>query len=350
MKRYGMNMQPSISTGRMLLIFTVFFWKLMPAAPAAEEKITGEEKKTCLALYKKFEGKLKEASEFYSEKTAGRDTPIGVGIPRRPGEPPSYRVSGDYLLHLWADNGIRFRYLLNVPLYESLNAAKSGSKTPFSYITPALTVTKAVAKARNYLDAFEIDISSENVTLSTVEFDGGDYFNDDCYDFCWEIRWTRVTDGYPWDDFSEYSIESIIVVFHEKHGLYLIGNDIFSTPPESTTVELKRGEAILRASDYAPLVQKTPFYRRAHLGKAVISAVASCELKVAAPNWLFDHERAPGIRDGPPAETRLCWVVEFETRPARKMQRGLKGSVSIYLDAKTGDVVGANFTRFFTPE
>ena len=321
---------------RRLIKFIVFPAILISAALGAEEEIAGEQKETCLALYEQFESELKKASRFYSDATTGKHIPIeDLSILYGPGEPTAYRVEGAYLLHLWADNSnIRFRRLVNLPLKRLLGSAI------FQPTAPTFTVAKAVLEARGYLDAFGINIPPDDFKLSFVTF----YEN---YHSCWQVGWKRLTDGYPCHDFLRG--EYIGVSFHETHGLRSMGNFVYSPPPRSTEVEVKREDAIVKASKYVPLVQKTAFYQRTRMDGFVTSAVKSCELKVVVPNWLFDPERAVWLPESPPTETRLCWVVEFKTRDAKIAQRGIKGilippDIIIYLDAKAREVVGADFT------
>ncbi len=71
------------------------------------------------------------------------------------------------------------------------------------------------------------------------------------------------------------------------------------------------------------------------------------ELLIAAPNWLLDPKRAVWLRDKPPEETRLCWVVTFTSVYTGKEDPGTMAvppMFIVYIDAATGEIVGANFT------
>jgi hypothetical protein len=72
----------------------------------------------------------------------------------------------------------------------------------------------------------------------------------------------------------------------------------------------------------------------------------SAELRISVPNWLLDPARAVWIREKPPEETRLCWVVRFRTTDTvdRRSMKLTPVEILIYIDAATGEVVGANFT------
>ena len=324
-----------------LINVIVFAWILTSASPGAEEEITVEDKKTCMVLYEEFESKLKDANEILRQSRMDR-LPIDVRIIRESGEPLTYEVNRGRVisLHFWKDNDkqIRFRRLFCPSSYKRHVANLANHR----HASPPFTFTHAISQARDYLDAFEISIPPGDFELSTAELNGR-------FKNCWEVGWTRVAGAYPWDDFSEGWREGVSVVFREDTGLVLLGNDIFSPAPQSTAVAIKREDAISKAANQVPLVQQTPFYQRAHLEGFAISSLASCALEVAVPNWLLDPDRAVWTRETPPDETRLCWVVEFATRDAREAQRGIKGklippNILIYLDAKTGEVVGANFT------
>ncbi len=105
--------------------------------------------------------------------------------------------------------------------------------------------------------------------------------------------------------------------------------------------------AITKASKVVPLIQRSPYYLQCRLPGFVVSGVLKAELLVAAPNWLLDPKRAIWLRDKPPEETRLCWVVAFTSVYTGKTEPGellVPPVFLVYIDAATGEVVGANFT------
>ena len=78
-----------------------------------------------------------------------------------------------------------------------------------------------------------------------------------------------------------------------------------------------------------------------------MSGLHKAELLIAAPNWLLDPKRAVWLRDKPPEETRLCWVVTFTSVYTGKEEPGTMLAPPmfiVYIDAATGEIVGANFT------
>ena len=105
--------------------------------------------------------------------------------------------------------------------------------------------------------------------------------------------------------------------------------------------------AIAKASKAVPLIQRSPYYLQCRLPGFVASGVHKAELLIAAPNWLLDPKRAIWLRDKLPDETRLCWVVTFTSVYAKKTDPDemlIPPLFLVYIDAATGEVVGANFT------
>jgi len=203
---------------------------------------------------------------------------------------------------------------------------------------PALSIPEAIRRAVFYLG--EVGVGSpSNCALKTVSF-GGDYPS------LWAVAWAPVAGRFAYDEFVRCYIQGVSVVFHEEYGFCGYSCDLSFPRPTSTTVKVAKEEAIIRASKAAPLVMKTPFYRQCRASGFKVTGVKNAELKIAAPNWLLDPERAIWIRERPPDETRVCWIVRFETvdtvdRGAMKL---MAVDILIYIDAATGEVVGANFT------
>lgn len=205
---------------------------------------------------------------------------------------------------------------------------------------PEKSLDQAVSIAKGYLDRLGCTLPSD-YHLGEVRFDAS-------FLSCWEVRWWRVAAGiYSTDRFDPVGQESVSVVFHETLGLEGFGFRTYSPPPKSLEVKVARETAILKASRVAPLVERTPFYKQSRVGGFVIKALKEANLQVAFPNWLLDPARAVYIRDKPPTETRLCWVVRFltvngnaEPMPGLKL---ITPEILIYVDATTGEIVGANF-------
>ncbi|MFA7054438.1 MAG: hypothetical protein WC328_15605 [Kiritimatiellia bacterium] len=117
--------------------------------------------------------------------------------------------------------------------------------------------------------------------------------------------------------------------------------------PKREDVVVTQDAAITKASIVVPLIQRSPYYLQCRLPGFVVSGVLTAELLVAAPNWLLDPKRAVWLRDRPPEETRLCWVVTFTSVYTGKAEPGellVPPLFLVYIDAATGEIVGANFT------
>ncbi|MCL1922177.1 MAG: hypothetical protein FWG50_14080, partial [Kiritimatiellaeota bacterium] len=169
---------------------------------------------------------------------------------------------------------------------------------------PALSVPQAVEQAKRYCDALGYPLPSTNMVLERVTFDkGGSH--------CWSVRWVPEVSGYRHDNFVTPYEQATGVVFHEKHGFvsYECQNDF--PVPKRMDVLVRQEAAIAKASKAVPLIQRSPYYLQCRLPGFVVSGLRSAELLVAAPNWLLDPKRAIWLRDKPPDETRLCWVITF---------------------------------------
>lgn len=262
-----------------------------------------------------------------------------IEVRRASVEPEKYSMFGSLGVQVWAES-MRLAGVYNYRLAKELENAPSSS-------LPTLTLEAAIQRAEDYLARWKIALPNEKA-LGTARFDGS-------YRSCWEIRWTRSENGHPWDDFNPDELESVYVIFHETRGLVGIGNNIYSPSPKSFEIHIVREEAITKAEKYVPLVQRTPYYRQARKGGFVVSGVKCCDLKIVAPNWLLDPKRASWMPEKPSEETRLCWVIRFTTVDSIADKRDVRDEngkplkliapdILIYLDASTGEVVGANFT------
>jgi hypothetical protein len=209
---------------------------------------------------------------------------------------------------------------------------------------PHLSKSEVLDAARRYLATFHIPLLPEMQVKITYN---------EIWPFCWHIRWHRCIQGYPWDDFYSSRDENVVVTFHEQFGLMIAANTVFSPAPKSLKVSVTREEAIRKAMANVPKVMGTPYYQELRADGFVADKVVSCELKVAIPNWLLDPQRAEWLPEKLPEETRLCWVVWVSTvdtkaadRPKAKNGTVVKlicPKILLYIDAATGEIVGANF-------
>ena len=224
------------------------------------------------------------------------------------------------------------RLVLNRPLDRSKRAEDKQT-------IPELSILEALQRARTYLALLEVALPT-NCVIQRLAFNQG-------YPSQWDVRWAPSVNGYMYDEFLHSHEQSVAVIFHEKDGLVCYGRDWDFPPPKSTEVKISRNDAILKASKCVPLVMKTPFYQGARAQGFKVTELKSAELKIAMPNWLLDPKRAIWLLKTPPKETRLCWIVIFTTVDSKKRKKGLKllpVDVLIYIDAGTGEVVGANFS------
>ncbi len=224
------------------------------------------------------------------------------------------------LTTIWNDSLMRFLKTNNVQCIQSL------------------TTNEAVERAQNYLDIIGVKIPS--IRLREVVF--GYYAPNE-----WYVGWDRTFQGYRFDSFLTFLSQSVSVSFHERYGfLGFYCYDVLP-PPCTTDVKISREDAVAKGEKAVPLVMKTPFYRMCRLPDFKVRGIKKAELLIAAPNWLLDPKRAVWMRDKPPEETRLCWVVTYETIGTKVYEGGLRSippDILIYIDAATGEIVGANFT------
>ena len=203
---------------------------------------------------------------------------------------------------------------------------------------PQLPVEQAVERAKGYMDILGM-FPPKHMSISKVSFSE--------YPSCWLIVWQPMVNGFPYDTFVDPYIQQFRVIFHEKHGFVSCSkHDVWPLPKE-TIVKITKEDAILKASKAVPLIQRSPHYLQCRQPGFVPSGVHSAQLLIAAPNWLLDPKRAIWLRDKPPDETRLCWGVTFtsvytgETKPNEVL---IAPTFLVYIDAATGEIVGANFT------
>jgi len=203
-----------------------------------------------------------------------------------------------------------------------------------------LTTNSAVEVASGYLKTIGFQCRHPLV-LTDAKFN---WFLDK---HIWCVTWEPVVDGYRFDSFLSYLSQYVCVRFHEQYGFIGFRCSDVLPSPRTTEVKIAREFAVEKAEKVVPLVMRTPFYRMCRDSNFKMKSLKNAELLIAAPNWLLDPKRAIRIYDKPPGETRLCWVVTFETVATRVREDGLNlipPDILIYLDAATGEIVGANFT------
>lgn len=255
----------------------------------------------------------------------------------------------DCFVKVWASS-MRWVSVVNGPVFNKYGGTSAMTNSPGAQTIPTLSREAAIQRAKEYLRVFRIDVPPD-YKPDVVDFN-------EWFRFGWHICWHRFSGQYSWDCYdaaSSTSSESVDVKFHEKDGLACLGSDACCPAPKRLVVKISREEAIAKATRCVPLLQHSLFYRERRLDGFVVKSVRSCELRVSAPDWWFDPKRAVFIRHGPPPETRLCWKIWFETMDSKLEERRRKGQLGlteylmspemfIYIDAETGEAVGANST------
>lgn len=334
-----LSIWPTIRLNRRLLILVFKCFLLSTCFLRSDQgSVSLEIQKKLATIYKIVDTKLGQDSISYKSWRFEQPNSLKIGILENQWEPTTYTVEVDRdgkgaLVHVWAD-GLKFRSLLNKALFQSILNKEPGQQNP------QLSREEAVRRGIEYLNHYQISIS-RGLKLKTAKF------NEGINKGCWVIDWIRSIDGYSWDD-SGWA-EGVGVVFQEEKGLLSVGNNIYTPVPKTLNVVMTREEAIAKARKCAPLVEQTPFYRTCRLDGFVVNQTTSCELRISAPNYLLDPQRAVWMRTTPPKETRLCWVVRFTTVDSKANLRHvtfkfIPPDIILYLDAATGECVGANFT------
>jgi len=206
------------------------------------------------------------------------------------------------------------------------------------YVT-ALSTNQVIAQAEKYCDLIGCPVPA-TMNVREVSFQGEERN-------CWVVRWTPSVNGFPFDEFDTSCAQHVTVHFHERYGFVWYSSLSDYPPPKSTEVKITKEAAIAKATKAAPLIQRSPYYLQCRRPGFAVSDVYSAELLIAAPNWLLNPQRAIWLRNNPPDETRLCWVVTFSSVYTRKTDPDevlIAPMFLVYIDAATGEIVGANFT------
>lgn len=303
---------------------------------AQDEKIPASVCDNLRPLYKQAAEMMKACSPFFKTNTTDSFQALTFKMWQAPGEPRAYEIWGDLIVKMRQDS-LRVHAVLNRILFERLQDETDRQTVP------VLDPAAAIERARRYCKVFEMEVPPD-FKLTDVNFDK-------IHRSCWVICWTRFSGEFRWGDEVDSS-DAVGVVFHERYCLQSIRSFGCWPPPKSLDVMVTREQAIAKAGKCVTLLQQTPFYRRCRSDGFVVKALKSCELTVVRPNWLLDAKRATLTREGPPKETRLCWVVQFtavdgksEERKDAQGRRYDLGSrdFTIYIDAATSEAVGASF-------
>jgi len=205
---------------------------------------------------------------------------------------------------------------------------------------PAWTPLEAIGKAKDILKILHIPAVT-NMVLKDVLFGG---MNDDPV---WRIRWEPRVQNIRYNTLPEQETQEIEVSISERHGFVGYRGRYDFPAPKRMDVLIKQEDAIAKAAKAVPFIQRGPYFWRGRPSRITVSGVYSAQLLIAAPNWLLDPKRAVWIRNKPPDETRLCWVITFTSVYAGQTEANetrIAPVFIVYIDAATGEIVGANFT------
>lgn len=211
---------------------------------------------------------------------------------------------------------------------------------------PSFPLEKAYSTALHYLELLDIKVN-EHAELSELAW-GNDGGRDEYgIPSVWRAVWRPSYGGFKYDDFlKDIYYPRIQVFFSEQYGFLSFSRTPFPPAPKTLEIRVSRKDAVFKAERAVPLVMMTPQYRQCRMPGFKPIRVKNMELRVAAPNWLLNPVRAVWLWEKPPEETRLCWIVRFAT--ADTVDRGemklIPPDILIYIDAATGEIVGANFT------
>ena len=218
----------------------------------------------------------------------------------------------------------------------------------------SLTLPEVIERAHEYIELVGESIPA-NYAIVDIFFGTDDWLIDDPV---WSVTWKRMIDGVRFDDSQgkwEFQ-DRITVRFHEQLGLLSFSRtgDIYPAP-RSMEVRLSATDAVRRAAGLAPRVLAGPYsqtWRGGSEGQS-ITAVSDVRLVIFEPNWMLNPRRSTFWTEAmlePPRETRLCWRVELHVTAHRQpdgelapAHRRRVGVVFIFIDARTGECVGATF-------
>jgi len=204
---------------------------------------------------------------------------------------------------------------------------------------PLLTPQKAIEHAQHYLNRLGVSTTT-GMAIKTITFNQNDNSS-------WEVKWEPMLNRTRYDSFDVQYEQHITISFHESYGFVGYEWRLDFPAPRNMVVRISQTDAIGRAMRVVSRIQQSPYYLQCRVPGFVVSGLHKAELLIAAPNWLLDPERAVWLRDKPPEETRLCWVVTFTSVYAGKEEPGamlVPPMFLVYIDAATGEIVGANFT------
>ncbi len=210
---------------------------------------------------------------------------------------------------------------------------------------PTLTIPEVLKRAYRYLDLLEQDIPAEYAVEVWYGSDGVVQ-----HDPVWWVFWQPTVDGVYYDDsFGKYERRDYIyMIFHEELGLCHYRSVKEYPSPRSMEVTLLPARAAEIAAPLVADVMKTPYFGlwRAGVKQYFTFQLRETKLLISEPNWMLDRHRSIFLENDryAPEETRLCWRVEFKVSVENKIPNySREHYVWIFIDAKTGECIGANF-------
>jgi hypothetical protein len=204
---------------------------------------------------------------------------------------------------------------------------------------PAWTPQRAVEQAKEYISVLGVSLPT-NMYVKSVLYGKNK-------EPAWVVVWEPRVNNIGYDSFINYEAQQIEVRISEKYGFIGFYGRYDYPAPKRMDVKISAEAAADKAVLAVPLIQRSPYYLQCRLPGFKVSGVLKAELLIAAPNWLLDPKRAIWLRRGVPEETRLCWVVSLASEYTGKTEPGellVPPFFRVYIDAATGEIVGANFT------
>ncbi|WP_309381961.1 hypothetical protein [Cerasicoccus frondis] len=210
-------------------------------------------------------------------------------------------------------------------------------------VASSISIGDVSKNALELLKKYDLHIPN-GYELSSINY--SKYFHN-----CWELRYSHYFEGYEYYEPNRAIEEGLLIAFSEEHGLLLFGLKHFAPHPLELKVDISRDEALLAGANSIPSFLNSPYFKNSNPGKYTTNELTGIDLKIIVPNWLNDSERAIWIRKELPDRSRLCWILEFHTKAASRGQEegdlqygtSATSSLIIFVDAKSGEVLGGNF-------
>ncbi len=229
--------------------------------------------------------------------------------------------------------------IVNMEMREEIERRRVAGKEQ----VPSLTISEAIERAHLYLKLLEEEIPPDYALRVWYGSDGAVISHP-----VWWAVWQPTVNGVYFEENTPDI--TISLRFHEELGLASYHRLVGIYPmPESTDIRISPAEAAKKAAELAPKVLSSEYYRsiRAGVVNGTIKLMENPVLVLFEPNWMLDRRRSRFLINlhGPPEETRLSWRVSFRVDVKEDDKWHFSGGriIDVFIDAKTGECVGANF-------